>query len=37
MLLSLNLNQIAVNGDEDEGAILGGLLLLGTVDKYKIE
>lgn len=30
-------NTIAVNGDEDEGAILGGLLLLGTVEKYQIQ
>ena len=29
-------NTIAVTGDEDEGTILGGLLLLGTVEKYKI-
>ena len=30
-------NTITVNGDEDKGAILGGLLLLGTVKKYPIE
>lgn len=37
LIWNFNDDTIAVSGDEDKGAILGGLLLLGTVEKYSIE